>query len=80
MTEKDMKECYFIDDHMKFYTYKDFLLNCEIIKRMYEEQLSKYGKLFFKWYLYANIDLTIGQKNKAWDYLNGYSTKDDLYE
>ena len=72
MNECDFKECSFIYDEMKFYLYEDFVNNCEILKAMYIKYLSKDGKIFYKWYVYANIDMTILQKNVIWDYLNGY--------
>lgn len=75
----DFKECEFINNEMKFYTYEDFLKNCGAIRRLYEHNLSKYGKRFFMWYVYANIHLTLAQKNKAWDYLNSFIEKEDLY-
>ena len=80
MTEKELKECWFINDEMKFYTYKDFLDNCVALKKLYNKTLSKYGKLMYKWYLYANIHLTIQQKNKAWGYLNNDIDKTALYQ
>lgn len=78
MTEKDFKECDFINSEMRFYSYNDFLKNCYAIKRLYDKVLGKYGKVFFKWYVYANIHITIGQKNKIWDWLNGYCNYEEL--
>lgn len=80
MKEDEFKECYFINSEMKFYTYTDFLQNCDAIKRLYDKRLTTNGKIFYKWFVYANIHLTIGQKNKAWDYLNEYCDKKELYE
>ena len=78
MDDDDLKECWFIESEMKFYTYKDFLKNCVAIKRLYDNNLSRNGKLFYKWYVYANIHLSINQKNKAWDYLNNFCEKEEL--
>ena len=79
MSDEELKECWFIDSEMKFYTYDDFLMNCLILKRLYDKRLSKYGKLMYKWYLYANIHLSIQQKNRVWSYLNDYITRQDLF-
>lgn len=76
----DFSECEFIDEEMKFYTYNDFIQNCYAIKRLYNKYLSNNGKLFYMWYLYSNIHLTMHQKNKAWDYINGYIEKESLYD
>lgn len=80
MKDSDFKECWFIDSEMKFYSYKDFLRNAYAIKRLFDYTLQKNGKLFYKWFLYANIHLTMAQKNKAWDWLNNYCEYDDLKE
>lgn len=74
----DFKECDFISTEMKFYTYKDFCRNCNAIKRLYDKQLTKYGKIFYKWYVYANVHITIGQKNKIWDFINNYADLEEL--
>lgn len=79
MEEKEFKECWFINDEMKFYSYKDFIDNCVVFKKLYDESLGKYGKTFYKWFLYANIHITLNQKNKIWDFLNGYCDKKALY-
>lgn len=76
----DFSECDFINSEMKFYSYKDFIQNRQGIKRLYEKELSKYGKIFYKWYVYSNIHISTGQKNKAWDWLNGYCTSEELIE
>lgn len=67
----DFSECRFIEDEMKFYTYFDFVQNKEAIKRLFE-RLSKDGKLFYMWYVYANIHMETHFKDAIWDYLNGY--------
>ena len=74
----DFKECDFINYEMKFYSLKDFCENCTAIKKLYENNLSKYGKIFYKWYVYANIHITMNQKNNIWDYLNNDITKEEL--
>ena len=63
---------------MKFYTYTDFLNNCVGIKRLYKRNLGKYGKIFYKWFIYSNIHTTMQQKNKIWDYINDYCSRNEL--
>ena len=76
----DFSECKFISAEMRFYSYQDFCKNCFAIKRLYEKYLSREGKLFYKWYVYANINVTMQQKNKIWDFINDYASKDELIE
>ena len=76
----DFSECDFINTEMKFYTYKDFIQNCVALKRLYDHNLTKNGRLFYQWYLYANTHLTMQQKNKAWDYLNNDIIREELYD
>lgn len=65
----DFSKCQFIKEYMWFYTYKDFCNNRKIIKKYFNE-MDKNGKLFYMWYVYANINMDEIQKNKIWDYLN----------
>lgn len=67
MTEKDYLECRFIDIEMRFYTFDDFLNNAYAIKRLYN-MLNH--KLFYKWYVYANIHISNKRKNAIWMFLN----------
>lgn len=78
MSEEDFKECPFIYEELRFYLYDDFIANCEILRHLYNNYLGVKGKIFYKWYVYANIDLTLNQKNVVWDYLNGYCDKIEL--
>ena len=78
MNDNDFKECAFISSEMKFYTYDEFCSNCYAIRRLYEKELTKYGKIFYKWFVYANVHISMGQKNKIWDFINQYTTKEEL--
>lgn len=71
MINEDFCECDFIEKEMKYYTYHDFCENRQVIKRLFKE-LSYNGKIFYKYYVYANIHMNLTYKNKIWDYLNGY--------
>lgn len=71
MKKDEFYECKFIVKEMWFHTYFDF---CDVragIKRLYKG-LSKNGKEFYKWYVYANIHMNETYKNAIWDYLNDY--------
>lgn len=67
----DFSECRFISETMWFYTYFDFCENRKSIKRLFNV-LTENGKLFYKWYVYANIHMNSQYKNAIWDYLNDY--------
>ena len=70
MTENDFSVCPFIRENMWFFTFNDFYENRKVIKRMYQG-LKSNEQIFYKWYVYANIDMGIKTKNRIWDYLNG---------
>lgn len=67
----DFSDCQFIKDKMQFYTYFDFCDNCDRIKNQYK-QMNKNAKLFYKWYVYANVHMGEFFKNKIWEFLNDY--------
>ena len=69
MTDFDFQTCEFIDVEMSFITYDDFINKCADIKELYQ-QLNKYQKRFYKWYVYANIHMREQLKNAIWQYLN----------
>lgn len=65
----NFKECRFITNEMQFINYIDFCENRKAIKKLYKS-LSDNGKIFYQWYVYANIWMSEFYKNKIWDYLN----------
>lgn len=67
MTEEEYKECKWIDDNLKFYTYKDFKKDAYYLRMLYSKLKNK---LLYKWYIYANIHLSLKQKDIAWSFLN----------
>ena len=78
MTEEEYKECRYIDNDLKFYTYRDFKRDAFYLRKLYGKLPHK---IFYKWYVYANIHLTIKQKNIAWAFLNhdvGYEVLDNF--
>lgn len=70
MVGVDFSECKFINESMRFYTYNDFCKNRKSLKMLYKV-LTQDGKIFYKWYVYANIHMNETFKNAIWDYLNG---------
>lgn len=70
----DFKICKFIKNEMSFFTFNDFCKNRNIIKKMYKE-FKENERIFYKWYVYANINIDLTRKNAIWNFLNGY----DLY-
>lgn len=78
MTEEEYKECKYIDNDLKFYTYRDFKKDAFYLRALYDKLEHK---LFYKWHVYANIHLTMKQKNIAWAFLNrdvGYEVLDNF--
>ena len=78
MTEEEYKECRYIDNDLKFYTYRDFKRDAFFLRVLYDKLPHK---IFYKWYVYANIHLTMKQKNIAWAFLNhdvGYEVLDNF--
>ena len=78
MTEEEYKECRYIDNNLKFYTYRDFKRDAFYLRALYDKLEHK---LFYKWYVYANIHLTPKQKDIAWSFLNrdvGYAELDNF--
>lgn len=78
MTEEEYKECRYIDNNLKFYTYRDFKRDAFYLRKLYDKLPHK---IFYKWYIYANIHLTMKQKNIAWAFLNhdvGYEVLDNF--
>ena len=73
----DFSECEYISNTMKYYTYKDFINNCQLIKNRFNN-LSRNGKKFYMWYVFANIHTTYAIKCKIWGFLNNDYTQEDL--
>lgn len=71
MNDFDFSKCRFISENMWFITYTDFCKNRKRLKQMFNE-LDKYTKEFYMWYVYANVHMKENFKNAIWDYLNDY--------
>lgn len=69
MSEFELIDCEFINEYLRFVTYKDFCRNCQAIKGFYNS-LNKNSKRFYKWYVYANPFIDEGRKNIIWQFLN----------
>ena len=78
MTEEEYKECRYIDNNLKFYTYRDFKRDAFYLRVLYDKLPHK---IFYKWYIYSNIHLTMKQKDIVWSFLNhdvGYDLLDNF--
>ena len=75
----DFSVCEFINENLSFYTYYDFCDNRKVIKKLFKN-LNRNGKLFYMWYVYANIHMNETFKNAIWDYLNEYDDGSRLLE
>ena len=73
MSDYDFNECKFIIEELRFLTFQDFYYNKDII-RFYFNKMTKNGKIFYKWFVYANIHMNERQKNAIWDYLNFFDS------
>ena len=69
MKDVDFSVCPFIRNELCFLTYNDFCHNAKILKLIYEG-LEKNAKIFYKFYVYANIHMKECFKDKIWEYLN----------
>ena len=69
MTDVDFKECRLINEYLCYLTYDDFCMHRKIIKTMFDN-LSAEGKMFYKYYVYANIHMEVKFKDIIWTYLN----------
>lgn len=75
MTKKvDFSVCEFINENMWFFTYNDFCENRFAIKKLFNE-LDRNGKIFYMYYVYANVRINEQLKNAIWDYLNEFDEK-----
>lgn len=71
MNDVDFSDCQFINENMRFMTYFDFCNNKKNLKEMFNN-LDEKGKIFYKWYVYANIHMNETFKDRIWSYLNDY--------
>lgn len=69
MKDIDFSACPFLKEELCFITYEDFCNNATIIKLIFEG-LERDAKIFYKWYVYANIHMTEFFKDKIWNFLN----------
>lgn len=79
MKKDEFRDCEFIEQSLKFYGFKDFCDNAFIIKRNFNS-LSRNGKIFYKYYIYASININLKQKHAIWDYLNDYTDFAQLHK
>lgn len=77
MSEVDFEFCKFIDKELCFVTIKDFYRNRKILKFFYEG-LDNDAKLFYKWYVYANVFINEKGKDIIWEYLNNSEVEYEL--
>lgn len=69
MKDIDFTVCPFIKEQLCFLTYTEFCHNAKILKLIYEG-LDNNAKIFYKFYVYANIHMTEYFKDTIWNYLN----------
>ena len=74
--EQWFRSCDFIETNMTFYSFKDFLDNRKLIKRLFDSKDIRTKKLY-KWYVYASF-MTYKRKCLVWDYLNDNMTEHEL--
>jgi len=69
MNDVDFSECRLIKEELCFLTYDEFCRYRKGIIKLFN-QLSENGKLFYKYYIYANIHMKHTYKDAIWDYIN----------
>lgn len=69
MSDVDFKECRLIENCLCYLTFDEFFKYREVIAKAFNE-LSKDGKLFYKFYVYANIHMELNYKDAIWNYVN----------
>ena len=78
MTKKELKEWYdsvdFIKKEMQFYSIKDFWANANDI-RFYFNESNSYVRQMYQWYVFANTNISIKQKEMIWDYVTSPYTE-----
>ena len=75
MKDIDFSVCPFIRNELCFLTYNDFVRNARILKLFYDA-MEDDAKIFYKWYVYANIHMDESFKNLVWNYLNSNEEED----
>lgn len=78
MTKQELKEWYdsvdFIKKEMQFYSIKDFWANANDI-RFYFNKSNSYVRQMYQWYVFANTNISIKQKEMIWDYVTNPYTE-----
>ena len=77
MEETDFTFCKFIKENLCFFNLYDFYRNRKVIKFFYEG-LDTDAKIFYKWYVYANIFTNEREKDSIWNYLNNTEVEYEL--
>ena len=78
MTKQELKEWYdsvdFIKKEMQFYSIKDFWANANDI-RFYFNESNSYVRQMYQWYVFANTNISIKQKEMIWGYITSPYTE-----
>ena len=78
MTKQELKEwykaCDFIKKEMQFYSIKDFWKNSSNINYFFKNSNS-YDRQLYQWYVFANTNISIKQKEMIWDYITSPYTE-----
>lgn len=80
MKDIDFSYCPFIKKELSFITYHDFCENAKIT-RLHYRNMELNGKIFYKFYVYANIHTDEKRKDLIWEYLNSEDNEEkECYE
>lgn len=71
------KTCIYIEYEMSIADFNYFIKNAKAIKKLYDN-LQIYQKRLYKWYVYANINMELKQKEAIWLFLNNNIFYSDL--
>lgn len=65
------KACDFIKEEMQFYSLKDFWKNSDNI-RYYFYNCDSHIRQLYQWYVFANPNVSVKQKEMIWEYITSY--------
>ena len=78
MSDVDFKECRLIENCLCYLTFDEFFKYRRVITKSFND-LSKDGKLFYKFYVYANIHMKLNYKDAIWSYINSPTIENEIH-
>lgn len=76
MSDVDFQECKVINECLCYLTFDEFCKYRKLIAKSFND-LSDNGKLFYKFYIYANIHMELNYKDMIWSYVNSPTVENE---